>query len=105
MASRSSHPFNGVLKRYNPLTDIFFTLVGEMGLALHEMYEVSGLVIGDALYEEYVLTTEELYKSEDPQVYETYWKCYASSISAGKYLSGGTGTLNKCLGRATCSIT
>jgi len=47
-----------------------------MGLTLHEMYEVSGLVIGDAPYKEYVPTTEELHllKREDPQVYETYWK-------------------------------
>ena len=50
------------------------TLIGEMGFTLHELYEVSGLVIGDALYEEYVPTTEELHflKKEDPQVYETY---------------------------------
>jgi len=35
-----------------------------------------GLVIGDAPYEEYVLTTEELHllKKDDPQVYETYWE-------------------------------
>ena len=54
----------------------FFTPVGEMGLALHELYEVSGLVIGDAPYEEYVPTSEELHllKKEDPQVYETYWE-------------------------------
>ena len=50
--------------------------LGEMGLALHEMYEVSGLVIGDAPYEEYVLTSEELHllRKEDPQVYETYYE-------------------------------
>ena len=50
-----------------------------MRLALHEMYEVSGLVIGDAPYEKYVPLTEErrLLKS-DPLVYETYWEvlCY-----------------------------
>ena len=47
---------------------MFFTSVGEMGLTLHELYEVLGLVIGDALYEEYVSTTKELYllKKEDP---------------------------------------
>ena len=45
-----------------------------MGLALHEMYEVLGLVIGDVPYEEYVPITEELHllRKEDPQVYETY---------------------------------
>jgi len=62
------------LEHYNPLTVTFFTPVGEMGLALHELYEVFGLVIRDAPYEEYVMTTEELYlmKKEDSQVYETY---------------------------------
>ena len=43
-----------------------------MGLALHELYEVSGLVMGDAPYEEYIPTSEELHllKKESPQVYE-----------------------------------
>jgi len=47
-----------------------------MGLTLHEMYEVSGLVIGDVPYEEYVPSTKELYllKKSDPLVYETYWE-------------------------------
>jgi len=71
---QSFHNFYGVLEHYNPLTGTFFTLVGEMGLALHELYEVSGLVIGDPPYEEYVPTTEELHllRKEDPQVHETY---------------------------------
>jgi len=45
-------------------------------LLFHELYEVSGLVIGDAPYEEYVPTTEELHlsKKKDPRVYETYWE-------------------------------
>ena len=47
-----------------------------MGLVLHDMYEVLGLVMGDASYEEYIPTSEEfrLLKKEDPQVYETYWE-------------------------------
>ena len=47
-----------------------------MRLALHEMYEVSWLVMGDAPYKEYVPTSEELHllRKEDPQVYETYWE-------------------------------
>jgi len=47
-----------------------------MGLALYELYEILGLVIGDVPYEEYVPTTEELHllKKDDPQVYETYWE-------------------------------
>ena len=38
----SSHHFFSMLERYNPETCMLFTLVGEMGLALHEMYEVFG---------------------------------------------------------------
>jgi len=73
---QSSHHFYSVLERYNSLTGTFFTPVREMKLALHELYEISGLVIGDLPYEEYVPTIEELYllKKEDPQVYRTYWK-------------------------------
>ena len=52
----------------------FFTPAEEMGLALHELYKVSGPVMGDAPYEEYVPTSEELHllTKEDPQVYEIY---------------------------------
>ena len=66
--AQSSYHFYGVLERYNLLTGTFFTQVREMGLTLHELYEVSGLVIGDALYEEYVPTAEELHllKKDDP---------------------------------------
>ena len=47
-----------------------------MRLTLHELYDVLGLLIGDAPYEEYVPTTEELHllKKDDPQVYENYWE-------------------------------
>ena len=40
------------------------------------MYEVSGLVMGDIPYEEYVLSAEELHLMEDNAllVYVTYWK-------------------------------
>jgi len=73
---QSTQIFYTVLERYNPETCTFCTPLGEMRLALHEMYEVSGLVIGDAPYEVYVSSTEELHllKKSDPLVYETYWK-------------------------------
>jgi len=47
-----------------------------MGLALHELYEISGLIIRNALYEEYIPTTKDLHllKKDEPQVYETYWE-------------------------------
>jgi len=58
MASRRvPTTFYDVMEHYNPLTGTFFTPAGEIGLALHELYEVSGLVMGDAPYEEYVLTS------------------------------------------------
>ena len=71
---QSTQHFHAILERYNPETYTFFTPIGEMELAFHEMYEVSGLMIGDAPYEEYVLSTEELHllKKSDPLVYETY---------------------------------
>ena len=43
----SSHHFFAMLERYNLETCTFFTPVGEMRFALHEIYEVSGLVMGD----------------------------------------------------------
>jgi len=42
---------HAILERYNPETCTFFTPIKEIGLALHKIYEVSELVIGDALYE------------------------------------------------------
>ena len=57
---QSSHHFFAMLESYNPKTCTFFTPVGEMGFALHEMYKVSRLVIGDIPYEEYVPSAEEL---------------------------------------------
>ena len=50
-----------MLERYNLETCTFFTPVGEMGFALHEMYEISGLAMGDTPYEEYIPITEELH--------------------------------------------
>ena len=47
-----------------------------MGLALHEIYEVYRLVMGDISYKEYVLSAEELHLLEGntPLVYVAYWK-------------------------------
>jgi len=47
-----------------------------MRFALHEMYEVLGVVMGDIPYEEYVPSAEELHmmKESAPLVYATYWE-------------------------------
>ena len=64
-----------MLEKYNPNSCTFFSPVGEMWFALHEMYEVSGLPMGDLPYEEYVPGTKELHWMKDaPRVYETYWE-------------------------------
>ena len=51
---QNTQHFYPILERYNPETCILFTPLWEMGLVLHEIYEVSGLVIEDAPYEKYV---------------------------------------------------
>jgi len=73
---QSSHHFFAILERYNLETCTFFTLIGKMGLALHEMYEFSELVMRDIPYKEYVPSAKELHLKEDssPLVYVTYWK-------------------------------
>jgi len=63
-----------MLEHYNLETCTFFTPVREMRFALHEMYEVSGLAMGDIPYEEYIPGTGELHliKKDAPLVYENY---------------------------------
>ena len=73
-----------MLERYNPKTRTFFTLCGEMGFTLHEMYEVFGLLMGDLPYEKYIPDKKELHlmKKDAPLVYEIYWKvlCHSTSV-------------------------
>lgn len=59
---------------YNSEIGTFFTPVGELGLALHELYEVSTLSISEVPYEEYIPTTEELNMlgAKHERIYETY---------------------------------
>ena len=52
---------------------IFFTPVGEIGLALQEMWEVSNLPIGSLPYENFPRTVElEQLEKEDSALFETY---------------------------------
>jgi len=50
------------------------TLVGELGLALHEMGEISNLPMGSMSYEEYFPCTMELehMEKDDPEMFKTY---------------------------------
>jgi len=72
----SYYNFFAILEKYNLDTCTFFTMVGEMGFALHEMFEVLGLSMGDLSYEEYISNTKELHllKRDASQMYETYWE-------------------------------
>ena len=51
--------FHAVLELYCPSTGTLFTPVGELGLAMHEMWEISRLQMGVYLNEEYVPCNEE----------------------------------------------
>ena len=70
----SHYNFFGIFEKYNPDTCTFFTPVGKMRFVVLEMFEVSGLSMGDLPYEEYIPSTGELHllKRDAPQVYETY---------------------------------
>jgi len=70
----SHYNFFEIFEKYNPDTCTFFTLIEEIVFALHEMFEVSGLSMGDLPYEKYIPSTEELHllKRDASQVYETY---------------------------------
>jgi len=77
-----------MLEHYNPETCTFFTPVREIEFALHEMYEVYGLAMGDIPYEKYVPLAEELHLMEESAllVYTTYSKCCVTSMSMLKSL-------------------
>ena len=53
--------FYAIFELYCPATRTFFTLVGELGMALHEMWEVSALPLGSLPYEEYFPCEAELH--------------------------------------------
>lgn len=49
----SAYHLYSVLKMFNLHSDTFFSLVGELGFALHEMFKVSLLSMEELPYEEY----------------------------------------------------
>ena len=52
--------FYAIFELYCPATGTFFTPAGELGMALHEMWEVSALPVGYLPYEEYIPYESEL---------------------------------------------
>lgn len=93
----STHHFFAILELYNSDTCTFFTPVGELGFALHEMFEVSGLPMGELPYEEFVPTEEELnqLKAKSPEIYNTYWEVLCHFFICGKLTKWRSGGLKQ----------
>ena len=66
--------FYAIFELYCPATGTFFTPIGELGMALHEMWEVSALRLGSLPYEEYFPCEAELtlLEKQDPALFDTY---------------------------------
>jgi len=66
--------FYAILELYCPASGTFFTPVGELGMALHEMWEISALPFGSLPYEEYFPCEAELalLEKQEPALLETY---------------------------------
>ncbi|ONK60101.1 uncharacterized protein A4U43_C08F14250 [Asparagus officinalis] len=71
----SARHFFALYELYNPDSNTFLTRQGELGLALHEMHRISGLPMGQMLYQEYFPSNHELSQLKDrmPDRYETLW--------------------------------
>ncbi|XP_020250925.1 uncharacterized protein LOC109828310 [Asparagus officinalis] len=71
----SCRHFLALLETYIPDSNTFLTGDGELGLALHEMHQVSGLLMGDYPYQEYFPSNRQLWqlKHDDPDMYDTLW--------------------------------
>ena len=78
--SISMPTFYAILEMYYPVSRAFFTPVGELGIALHKMWEVSNLPICSLPYEECFSCAEQLEQLEKKEsaLYETYRElmCY-----------------------------
>ncbi|ONK58181.1 uncharacterized protein A4U43_C09F9170 [Asparagus officinalis] len=71
----SAKHFFALCELYNPDSNTFLTRHGELGLALHEMHKISGLPMGQMLYQEYFPSNHELNQLKDrmPDRYKTLW--------------------------------
>lgn len=56
----SSPHFFCILETYNTKINTFFTPVGELRFALHDIHEILALSIDETPYEEYILGAKEL---------------------------------------------
>ena len=67
--------FYAIFELYCPATRTFFT-IGELGMALQEMWEIFALPVGSLPYEEYFPCEAELtlLEKHEPALFETYWE-------------------------------
>lgn len=70
----SAYYLFSILEIYNPKFGTVFTPMGELGLALHKIFEASLLSMGELSYKEIILRTHELQwiKKYDPHMYKIY---------------------------------
>ena len=76
--------FYAIFELYCPTTGTFFTFVGELGMALQEMWEISALPLGSLPYEECFLYEAELAllkKQEPPYLRLTWSRCATSTFA------------------------
>ena len=66
--------FYTIFELYCQAKGTFFTPVSELGMALHEIWEVSALLMGSLAYEEYLPCEAELelLEKQEPALFETY---------------------------------
>lgn len=64
------------MELYNAGTCTLFTPIGEIGIAVHEMHEVTGLPEGDYPYKEFILNHWEFraLEKQNSRIYGTYWE-------------------------------
>lgn len=74
-----------LLERFNPETCIFFTHVGELGMALHEMEEVSGYIMATFLIRSVYPQARSLISSPKRiMLYTVYTgRCFTTSLFVG----------------------
>ena len=66
--------FYAIFELYCPAIRTFFTPIGELGMTLLEMWEVSALPMGSLPYQEYFPCEAELalLEKQEPALFETY---------------------------------
>jgi len=88
--------FYAIIELYCPAKGTFFTPMGELGIALHEMWEVTALPMGSLPYEEYFPCEAELtlLEKQEPALFETYRELMCHFYICLDVLSGYKGSSN-----------